>query len=106
MADTMTKTTFGTLLRQLREAAGMKQEDLASRVGVTGATISNWENDKHPASYAAVKSLVEVFGDTRLFELAGFPADGYENVFDVLRQQAEELAELKRTVADLQRRQN
>lgn len=106
MNDTMTKTTFGSLLRQLRDAAGMKQDDLAPRVGVTPATISNWEKDKHPAPYAAVKTLVEIFGEPRLFKLAGFPAEGYENVFDILRQQAETIDELKRTVADLQRRLN
>lgn len=107
MLATMTKDdTFGKLLRRLRVEAGMTQDDLASRLGVTGASISHWESDKHPPGYPAVKSLVEVFGNTELFDRAGFPDAEYESIADHLRRQDETIAELKRTLADLERRLN
>lgn len=106
MTATMTKNeTFGAMLRRLRAEAGMKQEDVGARVGATGATVSNWEKDKHPPGYATVKTLVEVFGEPALLERAGFPAEGYVNVYELLRAQQEELAELRRIVDDLQQQQ-
>lgn len=37
---------FGTVMRQARDRLGLTQAELAEKVGVTGATISNWENAK------------------------------------------------------------
>src|SRR2546430_467887 len=36
--------TLGDRLRKSREAAGLKQEEMAEIMGVSPATISNWEN--------------------------------------------------------------
>jgi len=35
---------FHTRIREARETAGISQADLAEKLGVSGATISNWEN--------------------------------------------------------------
>jgi len=35
---------FNTRIREARERVGLSQADLAEKFGVTGATISNWEN--------------------------------------------------------------
>ncbi len=35
---------FHTRIREAREAAGISQAELAEKLGVSGATISNWEN--------------------------------------------------------------
>jgi len=39
-------------LRRLRLEAGMKQAELANRVGVSQATISSWEVGEINSSYA------------------------------------------------------
>lgn len=38
--------SFGQRLRSLREARGWSQERLGFEVGVTGGTVSKWENDR------------------------------------------------------------
>lgn len=37
--------TFGDRLAAAREAAGLKQKELAQRVGVKTSTLRNWEDD-------------------------------------------------------------
>ncbi|QCO57886.1 helix-turn-helix transcriptional regulator (plasmid) [Pseudorhodobacter turbinis] len=37
--------TFGDRVAGAREAAGLRQEELARRIGVKLSTIQNWEND-------------------------------------------------------------
>lgn len=37
--------TFGDRVAGAREAAGLRQEELARRIGVKLTTIQNWEND-------------------------------------------------------------
>ncbi len=37
---------LGQRLKEARQAAGMKQEDLAKHLGVSRQTISNWENER------------------------------------------------------------
>ncbi len=49
----------GRVIRDQRVAAGMSQEELASKVFVSRQTISNWENDK---SYPDVQSLDIIAG--------------------------------------------
>ena len=38
-------------LKQLREAVGLTQEELARRIGVSTKTISNWERGAYPATF-------------------------------------------------------
>src|SRR6266511_1093127 len=37
---------YGAQMRAARERLGLTQAQVASKVGVTGTTISNWENGK------------------------------------------------------------
>ena len=48
-------------IRQLREARGMTQQDLAKTIGVSQATVSDWESGKiNPDLVRAVK-LADLF---------------------------------------------
>ena len=40
----MTLTTLGERIRDARRAAGLSQEKLAERVGVTRQAVTKWEN--------------------------------------------------------------
>ena len=51
-------------IRQLREARGMTQQDLAKTIGVSQATVSDWEKGKiNPDLVRAVK-LADLFDTT------------------------------------------
>ena len=41
--------SFGEILRRLRSAAGLSQEELAERAGLSRNGISNLERGRHPA---------------------------------------------------------
>jgi len=44
------------MIRQLRAALGLTQEQFAAKVGVTYSTINRWENDKgKPSSLAMLR---------------------------------------------------
>lgn len=49
------------IVRELRKSAGMQQKELASSVGVSVATISDWETQKKNPSGARLKKLAEIF---------------------------------------------
>jgi len=61
--DTDEHLGFGDLLRQLRNAAGLTQEDLAERAGLSSDTISLLERGEHrrPHRYT-MQSLAEALG--------------------------------------------
>lgn len=56
------RETFGATVRQLREARGWSQSDLASRLGVTGGAVHQWEIGAVGAREANVVQLEELFG--------------------------------------------
>ncbi|MDI9470513.1 MAG: helix-turn-helix transcriptional regulator [Bacillota bacterium] len=78
-------------LRRLRLDAGMKQAELAERVGVSQATISSWENDQYPIGSDFLPALCELFNVTA-DELLGikepreFHAHRREGVTDVAQE--------------------
>ena len=43
-------STFGERLKELREEAGLTQEELALDIGVTKNTVYRWETDALPSS--------------------------------------------------------
>ena len=44
------------MIRELRAALGLTQEQFASKIGVTYSTINRWENDKgKPSSLAMLR---------------------------------------------------
>jgi len=53
-------------LKRLREAAGLSQQELASRIGVGLATISRWERGVSPAMMTVpqIKALCRELGVT------------------------------------------
>ena len=49
-------------LRELRNQSGMTQNELASKIGVTGQTILNWENGIYEPKIAQLIALSNLFG--------------------------------------------
>ena len=58
-------------IRELRKAAGMRQEDLAEYLGVTRQTVIAIENDKYDPSLALTMRMARLLGTTveELFRL-------------------------------------
>lgn len=65
--------SFGTALRDIRTRRGWSQEKLATRIGVTKATISAWEGDHKLPESSRLPVIREVLG-TSLDDL--FPPPG------------------------------
>ena len=57
------------IVRELRKSAGMQQKELASIVGVSVATVSDWETQKKNPSGDRLKKLAETFGVNPLIVL-------------------------------------
>lgn len=58
-------TTFGTRLRSLREGAGLTQEELAARAGMTAKGIGALERGQRKRPYPyTVRSLADALGLT------------------------------------------
>jgi transcriptional regulator with XRE-family HTH domain len=55
---------FGSRLRELREAAGMSQAQLAEKVNVKQHAVSQWEHGHREPTLAVVVQLAETFGVT------------------------------------------
>ena len=56
----MTLTTLGERIRDARRAAGLSQEKLAERVGVTRQAVTKWENGQSAPSTENLLRLAEV----------------------------------------------
>lgn len=61
-------------LRQLREAAGLTQIQLALRVGVSLGTISNWEQGRIPSQIRILMNISNILG-CGVDELLGLGAE-------------------------------
>ena len=74
---------FGTRLRRLREAAGLTQEELADRAGLTAHTIGALERGTHKRPYRhTVHSLADALrlsDDERTALLASVPRRGEDH---------------------------
>ena len=55
----------GESFRFLRKVAGLRARDLARMLGVTGDTISRWENGKHAVDRAAFFILGQIVRERR-----------------------------------------
>jgi transcriptional regulator with XRE-family HTH domain len=61
--ETLPDDAFGSLLRQLREAAGLTQEELAERAGLTSYAIGSLERGRRQRPYPhTVRSLADALG--------------------------------------------
>jgi len=55
---------YGERLKQLREAAGLKQSDVAAVVGVSSQAVSKWETNKSAPDGDAIKALCKLYNVT------------------------------------------
>ncbi len=72
--------TFAQKLKDLRTRAGMSQEKLGERVGVSRQAITKWETDKGAPDMDNLMALSDLFGvsvDELLGREARRPAEGY-----------------------------
>ena len=63
--------TIGKRICALRKERGMKQEELAQRLDVSGQAVSKWENDQTCPDIGLLPRLAEVFGVTTDYLLTG-----------------------------------
>ena len=63
--------TIGKRICALRKAKGMKQEELAQKLGISGQAVSKWENDQTLPDISMLPRLVEIFGVTTDYLLTG-----------------------------------
>jgi transcriptional regulator with XRE-family HTH domain len=54
--------TLGSLIRSLREQAGLSQEELAARAQVSRATVQNLERDRREPRRAVLRRIAEALG--------------------------------------------
>ena len=63
--------TIGKRICALRKAKGLKQEELAERLDVSGQAVSKWENDQTCPDIGLLPRLARVFGVTTDYLLTG-----------------------------------
>ena len=72
---------FGAQLRQLRESAGLTQEELASRAGLTAKAVGALERGErkrpYPHTVRALADALKLSGEERASLLAAVPKRGY-----------------------------
>jgi len=61
------KNDFAERLKELRAAKGLSGEELGKIIGVSGATISFWENRRSDIKSEYLKRLAKHFGVTSDF---------------------------------------
>ena len=67
----MDKLLFGERLRNAREASGMSQQQMASRLGVKGATVNNWESGKEDPRANRLQMIASLLNVPLLWLIAG-----------------------------------
>ena len=85
------KETFGQRFARLRKQRGLKQEELAEKVGVSGQAVSKWENDASMPDVSLLVPLSELLG-VSLDELLGkeqpiariVPSEERKNINDMV----------------------
>lgn len=60
---------LGLAIKEMREARGLTQEELASRAGTTVGTVSRMEAAKSAPAWATVMQIIDAMG-VSLLELA------------------------------------
>ena len=63
----------GERIRQKRKALGLSQEELAERMYVTAALISNYENGKVDIKSSVMRELAGILGTTVAYLMDGDP---------------------------------
>ena len=63
----------GERIRQKRKALGLSQEELAERMHVTAALISNYENGKVDIKSSVMRELANILGSSVAYLMDGDP---------------------------------
>ena len=63
--------TAGALLRQARKEAGMSQQELAARAGVTQSVISAYESGHRQPAIPTLAALVDATGNKLVMACGG-----------------------------------
>lgn len=74
----MSNKSIGARIRRLREAAGLRQQDLADAIGLTRTSITNIEKGIQPVSVENLRIIAEKFGVSLDF-LAGHEVPTLDN---------------------------
>lgn len=93
---------FGGYIALLRKKADMTPSELADKLGVTGAAVSNYESGESFPDVTVLSSIADIFGIS-VSELiaAGEPTDGESKVLGDLAQGKETLADSMDDVMNL-----
>lgn len=70
---------IGRRLRLLRKGKGMTQQDVASRLGMVRATVSNYEVGRRTPHLSELRRFAELFG----VDLGYFGVDASEGMFEL-----------------------
>ena len=54
--------TFGQRLQRLRKNAGLTQEEVATKLNITGQAVSKWENDVSAPDISVLVELSDILG--------------------------------------------
>ena len=70
-------------LRQLRAQRGIMQDEVATRLGVSAASVSHWESDRSHPKLRRLSDLADLFGVpaqelTSFYTESSFPRDSDE----------------------------
>ena len=82
----MAESIIGRQIQSLRNKYRMTQEDLASKLGVSKQTISNWETGLKTPRMGAIQKLSELFNVSKSFIIEGKQdnQDGLLAIYDQL----------------------
>lgn len=69
------------IVRQLRLAKGIQQKELAIEIGVSNATVSDWEHGRKNPSGERLRKLAEFFEVDPLVILGSASTDPEQNLF-------------------------
>ena len=95
----MNQTAIGTYIAKKRREKNLTQEQLAEKIGVSGKTISKWENGKCMPDYSIIEQLCKELSVT-LSELM----DGEDAAEDSVRvYDNEQILDLLRRTQELER---
>lgn len=65
---------LGDVIRRARLNAGLDQEPLAEKVGVSRATVSNWERGVSEPGVSQLRRIAEATGAEYLYDLRELPS--------------------------------
>lgn len=70
--ETAMREKFAEVLREMRQASGMTQEQLAARIGKTKQAVSRYENGAYYPAMPVIREIAEVCGYAmgEVFDLA------------------------------------